>query len=350
MCFALPPQEIINIIGVCLRQVLLGNKKSNESDWRTLSNLENGKTKHLTPKTKTKLEKLYLAHRKKLYGDGQIPELSFDFFNVLDESPWNAVVQSINAGLKASGGAPLPTFTSEAIRLERVANTVRTLASRGNLRGAMEQIEQWELAGLPCVQSILAQIDYKKSAKQNSIILAPLLVITTLYLLACFSVDDDDREPQRKKVSILPELRGERLVRPMRRWLEALKELQGVRTNKELSKRLLASRSPDEDAESLQSLFDKWWQNGELVSWQRVPHLVSSLSKFYGEDNADQIKFQVYASLSFVRLMDGLLDLSIEIRDKLLSNYDALSPFSEYPNIRRYALEKKEALSSVSKR
>ena len=172
---------------------------------------------------------------------------------------------------------------------------------------------------------------------------SPVVIMSTLYLLACWAVDWFGADTPPNGITILPEQRGERVVRPMTRWLESVKATHGLPTVRALSDYILAPSSKDEDVETLRRVFRRWWTQGEVPPWSRVPHIARSISEVLGKP-VEQIRGQLTEALGMIRLMDGLLEYSLKIRDHLLPDYDPLSPFRGYPLMRSHALEVKAAL------
>lgn len=341
MVFALPPHTLISMLDLSWPKILLGSKKADPTAWRILNDLFTGKTKRPQQKTLDRIG----AQISEKFSAGR----PFDVFDMARETPdgrpWETLTAMWNAGVMASGGEPMATFSTEAVRLERIADAARAAAKVGDLRKAFDHIQGWDLNTLSCQQWIMAHIDCSGSLEQFQRTAAPLVIVATLYLLACWAVDFSGPDVPQRSFSIMPEQRGDRMIRPMRRWLEGVKSDRNIRTLDDMADFLLRP-SPKEDVETLRRQFRKWWQRGEVPAWSMVPRIVASLSQVLRAEHPAEIEKKINIAMAAIRFVDNLLTHSLAIRDKILPKYDPLAPFRDYPQMRRHAAEVEAALSA----
>ncbi|MGE5609615.1 MAG: hypothetical protein ACM359_10205 [Bacillota bacterium] len=327
-------------------KILLGGKEANPTAWRILNDVLSGKTKR--PQKKT-LEMVGRLISTKMYGSGSPIDVLAVAQQMPDGYPWETSTAMWNAGLSAAGGEPFLTVATEAVRMERIAYAAGAAAKRGDLQAALNHILGWDMNMLPCQQWIIAHIDTSGTPKDFGITSAPLAVVATLYLWACWVVDFFGPEVPPTAFSIIPEQRGDRIIRPMRRWLEGVKAQMQIRTIDGLADFLLHPRTRDEDVEGLRRQVRKWWQKGEIPAWSRVRHITWSMSKALGADRST-MENELQVALAAIRFLDQLLAYSLAIRDQALPEYDPLAPFRDYPQMRRHAAEVKAALPSEVRR
>jgi len=339
MVFALQPTAIIAMLDFSLPKWLLGKEENDPTMWRILSDMESGRTKR--PQRKTEERVIELMTEKE-----PVPGLMEQLRQIPDGSPWKVFITSFNLGAVASGGTPYLVLGTESLRLEQLAVAAREALRQGNFPAAYEQIERWEMTPLPSLQWVMDQIDCHGTTERFAATAAPLVIMTTLYLLACWEVDSFDKNGHRLTGMLLPEMRKGELIRPMTRWLEGVKEKNGIPTMRALSDHLLAPSSKDKSPDNLRREVRKWYGGGEIPAWSRVPLIVGSLAGVFGHDNKDAIEFKVWAGLCMVRILDGLLAFSIKIRDLHLPDYDPLAPFRDYPLMFAHARQVKAALPS----
>lgn len=344
MVFVIPPHTITGLLDLSLPKLLLGSKEVNLTAWRVLSDLIAGKTKRPQQRTLEKFANLAVARLNSTRTPSDFLEM---LKGIPDGRPWEVSLASWNAGRRAVAPDYDPSvelFNVEAARMEQIAyEAARKAKEQGDWKGAVDEIRRWELCRLPSLQWVLGNLDVGSQERFVATV-SPLIVTSTLYLMACWSVDWYGVEEHATRISMIPEQRGTRLVRPMTRWLEGLKARRKSRTLRTLSDYLLYPHSTDEDVETLRRVFRNWWTKGDIPPWSRVPHIVHSLCLVHGEENREQIQDELHMILAMIRLMDKLLQFSLEIRDRWLPDYDPLAPFRDAPLISEHAREAKTAL------
>jgi hypothetical protein len=336
MVFALPPNAIFEMLDWSVAKWLLVNKKSNPTKWRILSDIEAGKTKRPRLATVKWLLRLFI---KKV----RIPGIVRQIRQIPDGLPWERAIRSFNIGNVAAGGEPSRTLEQESLRLERLADTAKVAIQQGDFQTAYDHIGRSKMPPLPSLKWIMGQIDCRGPIDRFAASACPLTIVTTLYLLACLEVDKYDADEASGAERLLPELRDGCLIRPMTRWLEGVKAANELPTVHALYDCLLAQGDDDVRRE-----VRKWRGQGDIPSWSRVTPMVSSISEKFGRDKKDEIERKVRMGLAIVRILDGLLKCSLEIRDRYFPDYDPLAPFRDYPLMYAHAGKVKAALPPLT--
>ncbi|HLO77103.1 MAG TPA: hypothetical protein VK196_11675 [Magnetospirillum sp.] len=334
MVLALPPDTLLEWLGFELPAMLLGKKeKATEPLRKALNNLKAGRQKRVHQKTEAALLGRMLAKVP-------VPGLLDEIRQLPDGPPWERAMRSLNMGLQRGGTPPLTTLEAETIRLERLAIPVKDAVGRGDFQAAVDQIARADMPPAPCLQGIMGQIDCRGSKDRFAQTAAPEVIVTTLYLLACAEADwCDEGDPLGER--LLPEIRGNKLVRPMRRWLEAIMETNGLRSQRSLVRFLLGDRAEDTSRPELR----RWWRSGTIPAWTKVPEMARSISRETGRKDADTLEKMIRTGLGAVRLLDGLLVLSIAVQNHHLP-YDPWAPFRDYPAMLAHARKVKAGLSA----
>lgn len=346
MVFAIPPQEIINMTGLSVPKMVLGGKDNDPSMWRILTDMNAGRTLRPQQKTLRRLETLLISSLNRLTGESPPCGFLSKKANVSGDRPWEFCVAALNEGrIQADPNfdPSLDLFGIEAIRFDQIAcHTNKAFLDQGNYQAAVEHIKsQWTLSHLPSSQWVIENIDTSDSRDRFIVTALPLTIITTLYLLACWSVGF---EISSNAISVMPERRGERLVRPMTRWLEGIKVRDEIQSVRSLSDYFLYPRTESEDIDTLRRLFRRWWTKGEIPPWSRVPHIANSISRVIVQAESKEISEELHWALTTIRVVDRLLSLSLEIKEHCLPDYDPLLPFQDYELMLEHARKAKAAL------
>lgn len=248
-------------------------------------------------------------------------------------------MRCLNMGFRRGGNHPLLTLEVEAIRLERLAIPVIEAVEHGDFQAAFDQIASADMPPLPCLQGIMAQIDCQGSRDRFAFSTGPVFIVTTLYLLACAEADwCDEGEPLGER--LLPKIEDKTLVRPMRRWLEAVKESFGLPSRGSLALFLL----PGRDERTSRREVAEWWSDGKWPAWSRVPMMARAMARATRRNDVATLEKMIRTGLGAVRLLDELLVLSVAIQNHHLPDYDPWSPFLDYPLMVAHARKVKAGL------
>lgn len=341
MPFAITPLTVYQFIDISAPKLLLGSKESNPTAWRVLSDAISGKTKQ--PQKKT-LNRVF-----DLLGATKSASLSAAIQTAPGARPWEIGVAAHQAGRKKADPAYEPAsdvLCVEALRMEKLTYTAIEEGTKANdLSVTLDCITRWELCDLPSLQWVIGNIDTSNQDRFTTTA-SPLVIPATLYLMACGKVEYFGVDLPDTGISIAPLLRDGEAIRPMRRWLETLKDHWQFGTTRELSDFLLKPRSKNEDIETLRRVFRNWWSEGEIPAWSRVPHIVDSIVEQVGQEHRQDIRDGIYAAFINIRLMDKLLTLSQQIQRRWLSDYDPFAPFQDLRLMQERAIAAKVALSS----
>lgn len=334
MVFALTPDHIQRILGY---PQMLGKTPTEK---RVFRDLVRGRTKR--PQAKT----FDLLMRRLSEGFG-VPNSEFDILEVAksipDGPPWETSIASWNAGVIAAGGPEMKLFGGEAIRLEQLANLARREFARGQFKAAVDHILHWGVSDFPNLRHIVERIDCYSTKEQFIRTALPIMISSTLYLLAFFDADYFVGKASPNLGPLMPRRENGKILRPMRCFLEVVKADKKIRSVRALSDFLLAPRTAGEDLDTLRSLFKTWWYNGEYPAWSRVPHIIASTIGVVGEQNQIQAK-GVYIAIALVRLLDWLLSVGEKIQQEQLEWFDPVAVFSDYPAMYARAQKEKAAL------
>jgi hypothetical protein len=331
MPLALDPFTLLKWL-ISPQALMLGKKEADPSIWRILSDLEKGRQKRIHPGTEARIWKL-VQDRWPLLNPSLLAELR----GQPDCLPWEGAIAVLDLVVRASGGPPWCVLGAEAIRLEQLSIPVEEALERGDFHVARDLMATSNMPQLECLPVIISQIDCSGDKGRFAVTAAPVVIVTTLYLLACVEADSNDKSVA-LGARLIPEMRDGTLVRPMRRWLEGFKEEYELRTEERLAQFLLTGQ----DEKTSQREVRKWW-SGEIPAWTRVRRMARALSQATGRNDIDPLERMLRVGLAAVRLLDRLLSSSLSIHARHLP-YDPYGPFREYPAMLAHARKVKTGL------
>lgn len=343
MVIALPPSAILTLLDISMSKMLLGKKESDPALWRNLSDAKKGKTRKVQRKTKDKIERLLTETFKRW--SGVKPSNSDLLEQIPNGSEWETCIAAYQRGLSMAGGEPPDFFMSEALRLDRASRPIRALIDAGDFECAMQELRRSDMPSTPSINSILDQLECKGGSERFYASVSPIVIPSTLYLLACWEIDNiGEKEPSYEV--FLPIMRDGKKIRPMTRWLDYLSAKFDLTTKRELANLLLADIDEDTSVPELK----KWYYHGIFPAWTRVPTIATSLAQKFCTDDRKQIEFELISRLAGLRLLNGLLDLGVNIRDKHSPTFDPMAAFQDYSLIRAYVRERKKGLPTATDR
>jgi len=331
MVLALPPDKLLEWLDVSLPAMLLGKKESDPTLWRILSNVKKGRQKRIHPRTEAAL----LA---RMQVKCPVSNLMDEIGRVPDAPPWERTIRAFNSGHRLAGSPPLLVLEVEAIRLERLAIPVKEVVRLGDFHAARNLLVAANMPPLDCWPEIISQIECSGGKDRFVVTATPVVIASTLYLLACAEVDMVEAG-EALGARLIPEMRDGVLVRPMRRWLEAVMEEKGLRTQRSLARFLLTDQNEDTSRLELR----KWWSGQGVPAWTRVRTMARAISRATGRNDTDTLEKMIQIGLGAVRLLDGLLVLSMAVQEHH-APYDPWGAFRDYPAMLAHARKVKAGL------
>lgn len=308
--------DVLAILDTSIPKLLLGNKSHNPNDWRWISDVMDGKR---TNPHRRKVEQVFAT-----YSEQAIELEQFE-----DATGW----ETFCGGLQSNGSAPYPaTFCHEAIRMEKMALQV---LNEYNRHGRVTtSLTDWDFLDIPSFHAAMLTPHDRNNVEP---FIETIRIINSLYLLACWEVDEVGDTDSWLVDRLLPIRRAGKPVLPMRLWMEAMRTSHSDMRLVDLYDCLLVRRSKKEDVETLRRVARKWWQKGEIPAWSLVPRIIESLNTAPLSTLKGVSEFGIYASLAIVRILDHLLSSSVTISERYKTWTDPLAPFNDYPTLHSLA-------------
>ena len=288
-----------HVLGANPRDFLIGSQQNAPSLWRILSDYMAGRSKNLQRKTIERFGELFIQRKGLPKG-------------------------------RLSHPAPNPDAIIE--RLDEAERCAKDAIAQGDLPTAFKAICRCGFPEWPSFEEILGRLDLHAPKEHFLLSAEPLLILTSLYLLARLEVDlfGDVNSPVVEH--LLPIKRERKLVRPMTRLLESEIDGKCLNTDAEIATYLLGQNRKSFDSDCREA---RNWKSGIAPAWNRIDHIWRVLA----HRHPDGAKGEFYFCLLGVKALDGLLSYGEEIsKRQSMSNYDCLSPFLDYPLIYDFAL------------
>lgn len=318
----------MSALGVSLPRILLGKKSNNETAWRTLQNVG------LRTPTKKTL-KLLNTLAQRIAEDNGIPPLDLAKVVTLGEGEQRYPTWEENVALWESEVGFLPFAGQEAILLEKDTIEIARHLYSGEIGAAIREIEFGRFGSLATVKSVVEHLSPAMNGDEFKAAAQPLYSVSYLYLVACA---ETDLVIPPFAVAFLPKLEGEKVIRPMRRWMTSAKAALKAKTQRELYDKLLVPISRDEDIETLRTEAGRWWRNGKLPSDYYVNRIIRSLDLAFEGKSHKEI---VTLGISFVRIFDHFLNIAQGVQEKHLTWFDPIKLFSDYQLLAAEAQERR---------
>lgn len=310
--------DVLSILDVPPAAIIFPNKKSNPTDWRWFNDVMQGQRKN--PQI-SKLMRFFDKHVGIPFEPDKLQELT----------GW----ESFCEGQRYGGIEPCTmTFSMEVTRIEQM---VLLLAQQSKTGGRIKtNFSDWDFLDIPCFHAFIQKSDSRDIDR-----IRVVKIILLLYLLLCWEVDEVGDDDKWLIDIVIPIRRNSTQVRPMRRWMEAMRDARKFSRLVDMYDCLLTERSTQENPDTRRRVAKRWWQNGEPPSWKLVPRIVESLQNCEHYKHVDNIEWAVYNHLAVVRLLDYILLASIEISNQCNAWEDPLALFADWPELRRLAQTKR---------
>ena len=346
MPIALSPSEIFRLLDISNAKLLLGKKETDPTLWRILSDAQKGKTQTAYQKTKDKVDRLLRGNVARISGVTPTdPSLLDQIEQTPDGSEWEVCISAFEHGLTTAETKPPTFFSTEATRLDRASRPIKTLIEAGEFELALQEIKRVDMPSTPSFDNILGQIECGRGSERFIASACPIVIYTTLYLLACWEVDYTlGDEPS--NAAFLPIRSDGKDIRPMTRWLGFLRTKFELTTISSLAEFLLTTIDEDSSVPELK----KWYYRGVIPAWSRVPTIATSLAQKLSPDDREQIEFELICRLAVLRILNGLLDFGLEIQKHHHPAFNPMALFQDYSLMLAYAEERKKGLPTGTDR
>ncbi|WP_430469351.1 hypothetical protein [Thalassospira lucentensis] len=344
MVLIINPQTASKLLSLTLPGIILGKKKTDPTSWRVLSDILSGKTKRPHNKTVTKIiEKISHAQKDKQPYDKIINDIN----EIPDDYLWEPFIYGFVSGRKnvdPSYNEQKDLFIVEISNLDKLSvNTIKKSKKSKKPSIIKNEIYLWPLGRIPTLTEMADDID-TRSIESTVKTSSPTFIVTSLYLMACWSIESFGENARSTMASLLPKERNGQIVRPIRNWLECIKEQRNLSTAVSLSDYFLRPNSEHEDIETLRRIFRGWWNNQKVPTWSETHRISQSLNLDHKDKKPDDISFSIQEIIGMIRIMDHLLNMSFHIKFKYLPNYNSMQPFLDFDQIYAYAESRKSAL------
>lgn len=257
-----------------------------------------------------------------------IQEDEFNFeYEAIHESgpqlkPWAQMVRAFDRQIESAR----PRLAQAILRLEDEDRRLASLAAAQDTDGFLATLAGCEHAECDTVQNVARHIRSSNVPVDIADFRYPLCVLTILFLVALY-MSEDEEWCCAGVSKIMPRIFDGKLVRPMTRWMQYVKEVGEFVTQTEVSYLLGGT------CENAKRDGQRLW-NGEVATHGQFEKMLSNLKKTGTSSQLDI--FSVRMAAKFVPLIENLLSICEEYSSKN-PWFSAVDPFYDFEKLQSVA-------------